>query len=90
MQTPFHALFLVGLLAAAPGLAQETAAPEVAASEADPQASDAGPGIDLSTLMITAPWPRPLPSVQWAPPLLLHWPVIAAQHCRIGLHLAVA
>jgi len=61
MQTPFHALFLVGLLAAAPGLAQETAAPEVAASEADPQASDAGPGIDLSTLMITAPWPRPLP-----------------------------
>lgn len=68
MTKPFLALIGAALLAA-PLIAQEAETSEADTTEsqlseplesAEPDADDA-PGIDLSTLMITAPWPRPLP-----------------------------
>ncbi|SDF07151.1 alpha/beta hydrolase family protein [Limimaricola pyoseonensis] len=67
MPIPLSALLSLLLLAAAPGHAQEGAAPAEApgATEEDGPAGEGGAVVaseeDISDLMVVAPWPRPLP-----------------------------
>ncbi|WP_341211691.1 alpha/beta fold hydrolase [uncultured Limimaricola sp.] len=69
MTKPFLALVGTALLAAAPLVAQEAepsvpggSGPPLLGPDASAAAEEAAPSeIDLTTLMITAPWPRPLP-----------------------------
>ena len=61
MTRPFGTTLAAALFAAMPALAQEAAAPEPPAPPEPPAQTQAQAQDDLSTLMIHAPWPRPLP-----------------------------